>query len=76
MSLRLGAQVERRYVRRHGHVRLEVVPGGETFARLFPSLVGHVLEVGAKGLTVAPGMMPALTWLSKNGYFLRGGLHS
>ncbi len=77
MSLRLGSQVERRAVRRHGHERFESVEGGATFASLFPALIGRVLEFGtgrAVELAHEPEMIRAVEWLSVNGYFLRGGL--
>ena len=75
MSLRLGAQVERCRVRKHGHLRFEPVPGGERFAALFPTLVGREMEIGASGLELLQDaeLMRAVGWLSANGYFLRGG---
>jgi hypothetical protein len=78
MSLRLGAQVQRVRVRQHGHSRFQAVPGGDTFARLFPSLVGRELAIGADGVDLVsePEMIRAVGWLSANGYFLRGGLQS
>ena len=75
MALVLGRQVERRAVKAHGHVRFEPVPGGKTFAGLFPTLVGRVLEIGSgRGLELVfePEMIAAVGWLSRNGYFLRG----
>lgn len=74
MSIRLGDQVQRRKVSRHGHTRMEAVRDGETFKARFPSLVGQVLRIDRQGVDLAgkPEMIAAVEWLAANGYFLRG----
>ena len=74
MELRLGSQVLRQKVTRHGHTRMEPVKGGETFAARFPSLVGKTLRIDQTGVDLAgkPEMIAAVEWLAANGYFLRG----
>lgn len=72
--LTLGKQVERERVRDSGHLRFKIVPGGETFAALFPSLVGFELQIGNRGVEIAhrPELIRAVEWLGRNGYFQRG----
>lgn len=69
--IRLGGQVERTVRRtRRGRLINEPVPGGDTFAGLFPDLVGSELRFGNDAVEFAgePRKLAAVQWLLNNGY--------
>jgi hypothetical protein len=70
-TIRLGGQVQRRErVTRRGRRLLEPVPAGETFAGLFPDLVGRELTFGSRAVEFAgqPRLLTAVQWLLTNYY--------
>jgi hypothetical protein len=74
LTIRLGSQVARVQVRKHGHTLFEPIPGGERFAGLFPDLVGQPLVITTRGCELAgnPRLIEAVGWLTANGYMQRG----
>jgi hypothetical protein len=71
VTFKLGRQDERAFRRsRRGRQIWELVPGGATFATLFPEYVGTELTITNKGIELAGNVRGQLLcqWLSANGY--------
>lgn len=70
-TILLGRQVARvQRVTRRGRTLWEQAVGEDSFAQLFPDLVGQEMVIDAKGLELAgqPRRLLAFLWLQQNGY--------